>query len=207
MVQILKESVRNSIVFAAESQFAKSGFKRATVASIAKEAGVATGNIYKYYSSKKELFEAVITEEFVDDFLRLTRNRIGEFEQSQGIDSSRDYMENKAGELLHFWIKNRRKTVILLAQAKGTKYEDFARIYIQDMKEQAIAQVCRQHPQIEITDMLGFMLEKALADSVRGIVLILEHFDEEESILEAFGAGTAYQLGGLAALFEWACSR
>ncbi|WP_051249649.1 TetR/AcrR family transcriptional regulator [Maridesulfovibrio zosterae] len=207
MVQILKESVRKNILLAAESQFAKSGFKRATIAAIAKKAGVATGNIYKYYSSKKELFEAVITEEFVDKFLRLTRNRIGEFEQSQGIDPCRDYMENRAGELLHFWIKNRRKTVILLAHAEGTRYEDFVRIYIQDMKELAIAQVRRQHPQIKMTDMLLFLLEKALTDSVRGIVLTLEHFDDEESILEAFGAGTAFQLGGLLALFEWASKR
>ena len=205
MVQILKESVRNQIAEAAESQFAKVGFKKATVGSIAQEADVATGTIYKYFPNKKALFEAVVSDEFVEEFLRLTRCRINEFNKSQGIDPSLSNMEGDAGKLLHFWICNRRKVVILLARSEGTKHERFVRKYVQGMTDQAITQARRQYPQLEITDLLRFMLEKALADSVRGVVSILEHFEDKESISEALEAGTTYHLGGMAALVGWAC--
>jgi len=55
--------------------------------------------------------------------------------------------------------------------------------------------------------MLRFLLDTALANSVQGIVAILERFDDEKSILEAFDASTAYQLGGLNALVQWSCGR
>jgi len=205
MVQILKESVRSQIAEAAESQFAKVGFKKATVGSIAEEADVATGTIYKYFKNKAALFNAVVSNEFVEEFFRLTRCRITEFEKSQGVDPNLSHREGEAGKLLHFWIRNRRKVIILLARSKGTKYESFGRKYVQEMADQAIAQASQQYHQLEISDLLRFMLEKSLADSVRGIVSILEHFEDEESIFEAFEAGTAYHLGGIASLVKWAC--
>lgn len=204
MVQVLKESVRSQIVEAAESQFAKVGFKKATVGAIAQEADVATGTIYKYFPNKKALFEAVVSDEFVEEFIRLTECRIKEFDKSQDLDQN-IYKEGDAGKLLHFWIRNRRKVIILLARSEGTKYESFTRNYVQKMTDQAVAQAHHQYPQLEITDLLRFMLEKALTDSVRGVVLILEHFKNKESILEAFDAGTTYHLGGIAALIGWAC--
>ncbi|WP_169727817.1 TetR/AcrR family transcriptional regulator [Desulfovibrio inopinatus] len=204
MVQIRKEIVRDKIVLAAEALFAQAGFRKSTVEAIAKKAGIATGNIYTYYPNKRALFKAVITPEFVEEFSLLTRNRIAEFEQPQGIDPSLSYSEGEAGKLLHFWIKNRSKVVILLARSEGTEYEDFGQQYVQDMTAQAIAQIRKQYPGLEITALLQFMLEKALTDSVRGIVSILEHFEDESAILEAFGAGTAYHLGGITALVEWA---
>lgn len=207
MVQILKESVRSQIADAAEFQFAKVGFKKATVGSIALEADVATGTIYKYFPNKKALFEAVVSDEFVEEFLRLTRSRIDEFEQPQGVDPSLSYMEGEAGKLLHFWIQNRRKVIILLARSEGTKHESFGREYVQGMMDQAIAQASKQYPQLELTDILRFTLENALANSVRGLVSILENFEDEISIFEAFDAGTTYHLGGMAALVEWACKQ
>jgi len=207
MVQILKESVRNQITEAAELQFAKVGFKKATLGAIAQEANVATGTIYKYFPNKKALFHSIVTDEFIADFSRLTRNRIEGFARPEGIDSSRSYMEGKEGELLHFWIHNRRKVIILLAQSEGTKCEPFAQRYIDDMTSQAIAQARAQFPHMEITSFLQFMLKSSLADSVRGIVSILEHFEDEKSIRKAFDASTTYQLGGFAALIEWNCKQ
>lgn len=207
MVQIRKEIVRDKIVTAAEVLFAQTGFRKTTVEAIAKKAGIATGNIYTYYPNKKALFRAVITPEFVEEFSRLTRNRIAEFDQPQGIDSNLSYSEGEAGKLLHFWIENRHKVIILLARSEGTEYESFGKQYVRDMTAQAIAQMRKQYPQVEITALLQVMLENALTDSVRGVVSILEHFEDESAIMEAFDAGTAYQLGGIAALIEWANRR
>lgn len=204
MVQVRKEAVRDKILRAAEALFAQTGFKKTTVEAIAKKAGIATGNVYTYYPTKKALFNAVITPEFVAEFSRLTRSRITAFDQPGGIDPSQPYTEGEAGKLLHLWITNRHKTIILLARSDGTVHESFSRQYVQDMTAQALAQIRSRHPQMNITPLLQFMLQKALADTVQGIVYILEHFEDEATILAAFSAGTAFHLGGLAALADWA---
>ena len=204
MVQVLKETVRVKIVNAAEVHFARSGFRKATIKDIAQEANVSIGNVYKYYPNKKSLFEAIITPEFVEKFSRLTRNRISAFEISQKEHSPHPYLDNEAGELLHFLIENRLKAVILLARSAGTKYEDFSQQYVEAMVAQAIDRISEQHPQLEISPLLQFMLKKVLTNSVRGIVSTLEHFEDSESISECFAAATTYHLGGITALIEWA---
>lgn len=206
MVQILKEAVRDRIALAAEVQFARAGFRKTTMEGVAREAGVSIGNIYKYFPNKKALFQAVVSDAFVAEFSRLTRKRIEGFARTQGVEPGCPPTEGEAGELLRFWIRNRRKAIILLARSEGTEHERFGRDYVRDMAAQAVEQLRESRPQLEVTPLLRFMLEKALGDSVRGIVAILEHFEEEASILEALSAGSAYHVAGLNALADWACA-
>jgi AcrR family transcriptional regulator len=53
---------QHQIVEAAAQIFARKGFAAATIPEIARLAGVASGTIYLYYPSKRELFVAVIKE-------------------------------------------------------------------------------------------------------------------------------------------------
>jgi AcrR family transcriptional regulator len=51
------EQTRNAIVTAALRMFRENGYEATTMRAIAKEAGVATGNAYYYFSSKEELIQ------------------------------------------------------------------------------------------------------------------------------------------------------
>ncbi len=203
MVQVLKESVRIGILEAAERLFARVGFKKATMEAIAREAGVATGTIYKYFANKDALFYAIITDDFAADFFRLTRRRILEFATPEGLQPEHPALDGASGELLQFWIRNRLKVVIILARAEGSKYEKFAEDYVEAMVAQTIEQAREQFPEQEITPLFRFMVRKILTESVRGIVATLETFTEASAINQAFSAGVAYQLGGIAAFIEW----
>ena len=203
MVQVLKDSVREQIFIAAEEQFAKVGFKKATMGVIAQDAGVATGTIYKYFRTKKELFHSIITDYFVEEFSSLTRNRVAAFAQPEGLSPSQSVLDGEAGKLLQFWINNRRKVIIILARSEGSEYEKYAQKYVQDMTVQTIEQAREQFPEINITSTFRFMVNKILTDSVRGIVSILENFEDEKSIREAFAACTTYQLAGINAFIAW----
>lgn len=55
---------RDAILAAARKVFARHGLERATIADIAREAGVAAGTVYLYYASKLELFAALRTQLF-----------------------------------------------------------------------------------------------------------------------------------------------
>jgi TetR/AcrR family transcriptional regulator len=61
---LIKVSIRaeneRAIVDAAEAVFAEAGFKGATTAAIAAKAGVPKANLHYYFSTKEELYRAVI---------------------------------------------------------------------------------------------------------------------------------------------------
>jgi AcrR family transcriptional regulator len=56
-----KETVRHRLLEEAAAHFARDGFDRANINSIAVAAGFAKGTIYNYFPSKEELFGAVLT--------------------------------------------------------------------------------------------------------------------------------------------------
>lgn len=55
----LTEERRKQILDAASQVFAAKGFERATIADIAKEAGIAEGSIYNYFKNKADLLIAI----------------------------------------------------------------------------------------------------------------------------------------------------
>jgi AcrR family transcriptional regulator len=58
-----KSQRRDEILAAAKVVFARNGFYATTIADIAKQAGLAYGSIYWYFSSKDELFHALMAVE------------------------------------------------------------------------------------------------------------------------------------------------
>jgi len=205
MVQVLKDSVKKQIADAAERMFAKVGYKKATVGMIAREAGVATGNIYKYYANKEKLFNSIITPEFVEEFKRLTRNRVAILINPAKAEEARSIETGDAGKLLRFWIDNRLKVIILLARAEGSQYESFTEEYLQAMAKQALDNLPSAHPDLNDSEIFRFTFNTRLADTVRGIVSILQTFENEEQIVAAFATSWAYHYAGINALISW-CS-
>ncbi|MBN1623716.1 MAG: TetR/AcrR family transcriptional regulator [Clostridia bacterium] len=56
MPQVLKDEVRDKIVRTAERLFITRGYEKVSMSLIAKEAGMAVGNIYRYFSGKDMLY-------------------------------------------------------------------------------------------------------------------------------------------------------
>lgn len=57
----LKEKRQEEIIYAAMNVFSKSGFENSKMEDIALEAGIGKATIYGYFSSKRELFEEMIS--------------------------------------------------------------------------------------------------------------------------------------------------
>jgi AcrR family transcriptional regulator len=56
----LKEEVRNAIIKAAFDEFRVHGYLEASMRRISAAANISTGNIYRYFSGKEELFDHII---------------------------------------------------------------------------------------------------------------------------------------------------
>ena len=61
-----EDAKRNQILDGAGLAFGQFGFRKTTLADIVRESGVARATVYKYFSSKEEVFQAVIHRETAD---------------------------------------------------------------------------------------------------------------------------------------------
>ena len=75
MLKKLTEDQQALIIEKATCEFAEKGFKGAGLSTIAKNAGVSVGVIYKYYADKEELFRACISKSI--DYLDEALSRAG----------------------------------------------------------------------------------------------------------------------------------
>ena len=56
----MKDLKKNTILNAATKIFAEKGYQYATIAEVAKEAGVSTGLVYSYFKNKLDLLLSVV---------------------------------------------------------------------------------------------------------------------------------------------------
>lgn len=88
------------IILSSIDVFARTNYEKATTAMLASEAGVAEGTLYKYFSSKKELFLACCA--YVEDLL-LARYR-GIYREHG--DEPVEYLKGVANSYLEFVLEN-----------------------------------------------------------------------------------------------------
>lgn len=203
MAQILKESVREQLLDAAVRLFARLSYKQATMGMIAKEAGMATGNIYKYFPNKDALFYSIVTPEFVKELGSLTSDRVYALNQPERLPKLNTITDQEAGKLLKFWVENRLRVIILLSGSQGSGYEGFCESYVQSMFEQSITLIPELQPHLEDNKYFRFTFKNQLLDTVNSVVSILKEFEHEDEITEAFSSSWAYHYAGIQALIQW----
>jgi AcrR family transcriptional regulator len=203
MPQVLKDDVRRRLIDTALAVFAARGYAGATMGDIAAAAGISTGNVYRYFPGKQELFDAAVPPAFVRSFRSLLRRRV------RALDGVRDVAELAPGapyhlasaELLRFCIDHQLGVIVLLARAEGSRYERFAEHTVDDLVRLAIAHFAALDPSLEVSWMMRWSLSEIYRAFVRVLVRILERFETEPAIRQAVDAYTRYHLAGLKSFF------
>lgn len=203
MAQYLKDDVQESITSAALTIFARKGYESATMAEIARAAGVSTGNIYRYFANKDALFYGIVDDGFARAFTILLRRRVKALD---GVEDVRALPPTAAyhlisEELLRFCIENRLRVVILLGRAGGSRYERFSEETAERLIALAIEHFRALDPCLSVTDAMRFNLDQIYQGFVRTMVNTLARFEDEDSIREAVRGYSKYHLAGLRSFF------
>jgi AcrR family transcriptional regulator len=116
-MQVLKDEVKDNILEAAKAVFLKTGYKGATMRTIADQAGITVGNLYRYYKNKEALYEAIIDPAFAQ-----IRNIILNYRDF--VQVGFDVFKNELVEMVcYLYVEFRDEIIIVLKGAKGTQYE------------------------------------------------------------------------------------
>ena len=71
-LQKLKEDIKQKIIEVGKLRFRREGYENTSMKDIASDAGISTGNIYRYFLTKKHLLNEILKEFCSNANLRLT---------------------------------------------------------------------------------------------------------------------------------------
>jgi AcrR family transcriptional regulator len=190
VAQYLKGDVRSLIENSALIVFSARGYEAATVAEIAKGAGIATGNIYLYFKSKRALFRAVMTRRPVADLERLIQESLSLSDRAP------------SSELLDLLVRQRLRVSILLGGAHGTEYEEFLSTVARGLVQLSTRGSRSDSARSRADGALRFALEQIHSGFLRSVGRMLGAYRHEDDIRAGVGACWAHHTAGLRALLE-----
>lgn len=195
MARQLSEAVRERILGAAEEEFAAAGYSGATMAAIAKRAAISTGNIYRYYQDKDDLFYTLFSDAFAEEFMQLLQARVQGLIEADSLTALSPQARRQGEALLGFWAANRLKVITLLDRAHGSRHEDFGERFVEALLRPTIKQLSGKWRMDTVSHQV---LAIIFRNTRSAIVAMLESCHDEAWLRRAFEAFWRYQLAGLA---------
>lgn len=125
------------ILNSAREEFLANGFEKASLKAICDGAGVTTGALYKRYSGKEELFQAVVAETVADMEDIVRQKGVTDFTDMSDEELVRAwYMdENYMMWWFRFLFERYDGFLLLLKCAEGTRYSNFQHDWVERMTE------------------------------------------------------------------------
>lgn len=123
------------ILESAKKEFLANGFEKASLKAICEGAGVTTGALYKRYSGKEELFQAVVAETVADLENVVAEKSTVDF--SKLSDEALINAWNMDEDYMMWWFDYLYRRcdgfVLLLKCAEGTRYANFQHDWVEKM--------------------------------------------------------------------------
>ena len=206
MSQYLKTEVQERIQEAALRAFATHGFESTSIAAIAADAGVSTGNVYRYFDSKQTLFDAVLPEAFPRTLKRLVRERVRALRGVREVKLARRAPTSSyraaSDELVEFSIANRWRVLLLLERSAGTPYANFASSLVDLLVEGALDHARSLGHSVRPSASASFALRRIYETFLQSMAAALTLGGDAAETRAAIESYTTYHLSGLAGFLE-----
>lgn len=123
-MQYLKDEVRNRIVYEALREFKIKGYKGASVRIIANNSNTSVGNLYKYFSSKEDLYENLIGSVY-----KRLMDYVNEINSVEINNEAENIFYHLLDKIMEIFKENSTELAILLNKSEGSKYENCKTIF------------------------------------------------------------------------------
>ena len=131
-MQYKKEAVYDKILAAARAEYLQRGFHGGNISTIAENAGVPVGNLYRYFDGKNGVLDAIVKPAY-----EAVPKLLSELQGVQVLDSLtlQQIMPLLGGKLLDFFEQFGQDILILVDCCEGTRYADFSQEIVQRVAE------------------------------------------------------------------------
>lgn len=181
-MQYLKEEIRNRIITAALAEFKEKGYLDASMRMIAGNAGVAIGNVYRYFKNKDELFNAIM-EPVYTRFVSLVLDL---YKTQETIPKMQSIVKDITDKIMEVFEKHDTEFMILMDKSRGSKYQnikdDFIRL-LNDRLRMELQQQFRANS-VEIDDSFIYIIASTF---VEGIFIIFRQYKDQAKIKKLIG--------------------
>lgn len=123
-MQYLKDEVRQRIIASAFEEFRTKGYMDASIRTISKTAEISSGNIYRYFASKENLFEEIVGPVYsaLKSELEVIKTEVEQAAHLKNQVSLND-LKRIDVSLLKYFETNREELLILLFKSSGSPFE------------------------------------------------------------------------------------
>lgn len=180
-MQVLKDEVRDNIHKAALLEFRENGYEKASMRNIASRAGIAVGNMYRYFKNKDELFYLVISPAYNKVIKFITDFKAPEY-NSRELDNLS--IDEQTRGIVDIYLEHKSELLIMIDGSKGTVYEK-AKDEIVRLVENIIYNFLKNKVKKSNSVVINPLFSHTLSYSViEGVILILKNYEDEETIGE-----------------------
>ncbi len=203
MAQRRKIEVENLILETARKEFRLVGFHNSSMRTIADKAFISKSNIYTYYSSKSELFQAVVkvTVDAIDNVFNMIENPDTQPEEEQTLDAHIAWIE-----LLADFIEIHRSNLYLLFfKTAGSSLDNFVDTIIDRYTEGASQSYQYWADKVNFTNrsVSTFFIHNLASSYIGFIREILMHDIPKKKIIEYGREFMLYTYRGCEALYGY----
>lgn len=178
-MQYLKEQVREAIMVAAINEFLNKNYKTASMRSIATNAGITVGNVYRYFSSKEEMFYH-ITDPVWEEVEKIIFDKYDDPKHKDLFPISKII-----SSIMDIYRSHNREVFILLHNSVGSKYANVKGDLV-NLIEKRIKEEILQISNLEIKDEFIFhIISNSIVESIYVIMKEFgEDFDRVQALIE-----------------------
>lgn len=183
-MQYLKENVKQKIINSALAEFRKNGYQGAAMRDIAANANIVSGNIYRYFKNKEDLFDCAVEPAYqLLQKLELSfQENVKENHISFIGDESHIVIEQISAQILEVISEYETEMTILLEYSEGTKYadtrENLKQVISNSMRDNYLVELKENGKVIED----DFIFDIFSSSFVDGICLILKKITDNSRI-------------------------
>jgi sugar-specific transcriptional regulator TrmB len=178
LMQYLKEDVKDRIIASALQEFKEKGYINSSIRTIAKNAGIASGNVYRYFESKDELFNKII-----DPVHNQLMSYISDIEKANYLEANiychpMSEINQIKNMIMDIFKDYSTELLILIDNSKGTKYENIKRdliLFIDGILKKTLILELKQSNILLEDDFITYVMSSSLVD---GICLILRKYED-----------------------------
>ena len=179
-MQYLKEEVRARILGAALDEFEEHGYISAQVRRIAERAGVSTGNLYRYFASKDDIFDTIVRASY--ERIAALMADAASFCSGNETRGVRGLARHLAAGIMEVYATHGRQLAIIHEKSVGSRHEEFLPTVTAMIHERMRTELTREGIVADDT-----LLNLIAAGFFSGMIVLLRTVQEPTRLQELIG--------------------